>query len=115
MKTRIWLFAIAAALTCSNAWALFRQTAPSTPTAPLNVYSDNGVIYFGGFSPAIIGACNSLNRLQLDETGDYWGHSENAKRMLTVILAAQVAGKAITLEYEDNDTSCRLAGVTVQW
>src|SRR5690349_8681741 len=68
--------------------------------SPINIFMDNGVTYFNGFTTT--GTC-AYNRLMLNDTGDYYGSIENGRRMYALIVAAQLAGKAISLGYNDGD------------
>jgi hypothetical protein len=78
----------------------------------LQIYMDNGVTYFGGFTTS--GSC-LYNRLELRDTGDYSGSVENGRRMYALILSAQLAGKAIKLGYNDTDgPGCRIAEVWIE-
>ena len=78
----------------------------------LIVHMDNGKTYFTGFSTQ--GTCQ-YNRLELRETGGYYGNLENSKRMFSLILASKAQGKRIKLGYEDGDgPECRLAQVYVE-
>ena len=81
--------------------------------SPINIYMDNGVTYFNGFTTT--GSC-AYNRLMLNDTGDYYSSVENGRRMYALIVAAQLAGKAISLGYNDGDVpNCRVAEVYIQW
>lgn len=104
---------LAAALLVSQiAWAGNYQ---STGFTTLNITADNGVTYFYPAGVTIVGTCQ-YNRLELRETGDYYGNVENGRRMYAMILAAQLTGKLIELGYNDGDgPACRIASVQVQW
>jgi hypothetical protein len=79
----------------------------------LQISMDNGVTYFRGFTTG--GNCQN-DRLELRESGDYFGNVENGRRMYAAILAARLAGKAIRLGYNDTDgPDCRVAEVWVDW
>jgi hypothetical protein len=79
----------------------------------LQIDMDNGVTYFRGFTTS--GNCQH-NRLELRDSGDYFSSVENGRRMYAAILAARLAGKAISLGYNDTDgPDCRIAEVWVDW
>jgi hypothetical protein len=112
MKKVVNLGLLAAGLCALSPCALgtYQQTGY---LSPINILMDNGVTYFAGFTTT--GNCAN-NRLMLSETGDYFGAVENGRRMYALIVAAQLAGKAISLGYNDTDgPNCRLAEVYIQW
>lgn len=79
----------------------------------LDISMDNGKTYFRGFP--VSGNC-LYERLELRDTGDYFGSVENAKRMYVAILSARLTGKRIRLGYNDTDgPECRVAEVWVEW
>ena len=79
----------------------------------LDIYMDNGVTYFSGFTTS--GNCQ-FNRLELRDTGDYYTSVENGRRMYALILSARLAGKAVKLGYNDTDgPACRISSVVIQW
>jgi hypothetical protein len=79
----------------------------------VDIHVGNGVTYVSGFTT--VGNCQ-YNRLELRENGDYWGKTENGKRIYALILAARMAGKKIALGYSDTDgPACRIEGVNIQW
>jgi hypothetical protein len=85
----------------------------SGPIPSLSIYSDNGVTHFSGFTTT--GNC-AYNRLELRETGDYFGNVENGRRIFALVLAAQLEGRLVSLGYNDTDgPGCRVSSVTVQW
>jgi len=102
----------ASLMVCSSAWAGNYQ---STGFTTLNIVADNGVTYFYPAGFTSLGTC-LYNRLELRETGDYYGNVENGRRMYAMILAAQLTGKLIELGYNDGDgPGCRISGVQIQW
>jgi hypothetical protein len=95
----------------SPCWATYQNTGFTT----INIWADNGVTYFSASGATIGGNCQ-YNRLELRETGDYYGNPENGRRMYAMILAAQLEGKLINLGYNDTDgPACRIVNVQVQW
>lgn len=101
---------IAALLAAAPANATYQTTGYVTD---LGIDMDNGVTYFRGFTT--IGNC-AYNRLELRDTGDYFGSVENARRMYALILSARLSGKAINLGYNDTDgPNCRVAEVWINW
>jgi hypothetical protein len=111
MKRRVQFLLVPLLLLSSTAWAGFQ----SSPFTTLNILVDNGVTYFYPAGYTTLGNC-AYNRLELRETGDYYGNVENGRRIYALILAAQLAGKAISLGYNDTDgPGCRISGVQVQW
>jgi len=81
--------------------------------ANLQVQMDNGVTYLTGFTTS--GSCQ-YNRLELRDTGDYFGSVENGKRMYALILAARLSDRSINLGYNDTDgPNCRVAEVWINW
>jgi hypothetical protein len=87
----------------------------STPFTTVNIVADNGVTYVYPAGYTTLNTC-LYNRLELRETGDYFGNVENGRRIYAMILAAQLAGKPISLGYNDTDgPGCRISGVQVQW
>lgn len=107
---QIGISTIAALALSTVAQATYQQTGYITP---INIYMDNGVTYFSGF--ATVGNC-AYNRLMLNDTGDFYSSVENGRRMYALIVAAQLAGKAINLGYNDTDgPNCRLSEVYIQW
>ncbi|MFL6604612.1 MAG: hypothetical protein ACJ8R9_25205 [Steroidobacteraceae bacterium] len=69
--------------------------------------------YVSGFTT--VGNCSN-NRLEIRESGDYYGNLENNKRLFALVLTAQATGKPMQLIYNDTDgPGCRLEGVLVQW
>ena len=94
----------------SGAWANYQATDYLTT---IDVYSDNGVTYFSGFTT--VPTCSN-NRLELRETGDYFGNVENGRRIYAAILAAKISGRPFSLGYNDSDGPyCRVSSVHVQW
>ena len=107
------LFALASLLCCiaSNVASAAYVTTGFVPA--LDIYMDNGVVYFGGFTTT--GTCQ-WNRLELRDTGDYMNSVENGKRMYALILSARMSGKRIKLGYNDTDgPACRVAEVWIEW
>lgn len=95
----------------SPTWATYQQTGFAT----ISMWADNGVTYFTASGATIGGNC-LYNRLELRETGDYYGNPENGRRIYAMILAAQLEGKLINLGYSDTDgPACRIVNVQVQW
>ena len=85
----------------------------STEYTDVDIRMDNGKTYFYGFTTS--GTCLH-NRLELRETGDYWDQLENSRRIMSLILAARMSGKKVSLGYNDQDgPGCRIAQVSVQW
>jgi hypothetical protein len=80
----------------------------------LDIRMDNGYTFFtGNFTTS--GNCQ-YDRLEIRDTGDYFGSVENGRRMYALILAARLAGRPIKLGYNDTDgPECRVAEVWVQW
>jgi hypothetical protein len=104
------LFALAVLLPMPSAFAAYLTTGF---VQDIDIYMDNGVTYFGGFTTT--GSC-LYNRLELRDTGDYSSSVENGRRMYALILSARLAGKAVRLGYNDTDgPACRIAEVWVQW
>ena len=96
---------------CEPAFAAFQ----STPFTTIDIEADNGVTYFYPWGYTTVGNC-LYNRLELRETGDFYGDVENGRRIYAMILSAQIAGKPISLGYNDTDgPGCRIAKVQVQW
>jgi hypothetical protein len=79
----------------------------------LQINMDNGRTYFsGGFTST--GNC-LYDRLELRDSGDYFGSVENARRMYALILAARAQDKRIRLGYNDTDgPECRVAEVWIE-
>jgi hypothetical protein len=106
-----FVMAVLFALVYGSALAAYQ----STPFTTINIVADNGVTYLypGGYTT--LNTC-LYNRLELRETGDYYGNVENGRRIYAMILAAQLSGKLISLGYNDTDgPGCRVSGVQVQW
>ena len=79
----------------------------------LQIHMDNGVTYLSGFTAS--GNC-SYNRLELRDTGDYFGSAENGRRIYSLLLAARLSDKRINLGYNDTDgPNCRVAEVWIDW
>ena len=111
MKRISGLFVGSVLLLSSTAWAGWQ----STPFTTINILADNGVTYFYPYGYTTQGNC-AYNRLELRETGDYYGNVENGRRIYAMILSAQLAGKLISLGYNDTDgAGCRITSVQVQW
>jgi hypothetical protein len=99
------------ALVCGPVFAGYQ----STPFTTVNIIADNGVTYFYPAGYTTLNGC-LYNRLELRETGDYYGNVENGRRIYAMILAAQLSGKLISLGYNDTDgPGCRISGAQVQW
>lgn len=112
MKSSIRCIIIAVLWMSPAAWAGNYQ---STGFTTLYISADNGVTYFYPTGYTTLGTCQ-YNRLELRETGDYYGDVENGRRMYAMILVAQLTGKLIELGYNDGDgPACRVASVQVQW
>jgi hypothetical protein len=63
----------------------------------------------------ISGQCAN-NRLELRETGDYFGNVENGRRIYALVLSAKMQGATVTFGYNDTDgPNCRVSGVRVSW
>lgn len=112
MKRSMQALLMAVLLVSPVVWAGNYQ---STGFTTLNIVADNGVTYFYPANGTIVSPC-LYNRLELRETGDYYGNVENGRRMYAMILVAQMSGKLIELGYNDGDgPACRIASVHVQW
>jgi|SRR5882724_4087183 len=95
----------------SGAWATGYLATPYLTS--IDIWADNGVTYFAGFTTSTNCA---YSRLELRETGDYYGNVENGRRIYATILAAKITGLAFSLGYNDGDgPACRVASVHVQW
>ena len=80
----------------------------------LQITMDNGLTFFsGGFTTT--GNC-LYDRLEIRDSGDYFGSAENGKRMYALILSARMQDKRIRLGYNDTDgAGCRVAEVWIEW
>lgn len=69
--------------------------------------------FTGGFTTS--GNC-LYDRLELRDSGDYFGSVENGRRMYALILSARMQDKRIKLGYNDTDgPGCRVAEVWIDW
>lgn len=104
------IICVAGYLSVFPAHATYQTTGYVTD---LEIDMDNGVTYFRGFTT--LGNC-TYNRLELRDTGDYFGSVENGRRIYALILSARLSGKAVNLGYNDTDgPNCRVAEVWIQW
>lgn len=89
----------------------------STEFFDVDIYMDNGKTYFRSAEGSLVLGGNCLhNRLELRETGDRFEAVENGRRIMALILAAKLAGKRVSLGYDDTDgPTCRVAQVRVEW
>jgi len=85
-----------------------------TETGNWDISGDNGVIYFRGLG-VLAGNC-AYSRLEIRETGLYYGKPNVAKMYLSTLLLAKLTGRPFRLLYNKTDgPSCRVSGFQVDW